>query len=166
MVRTIPLAPLLALALAGCSASARDYPSLAPRPIERRPDVTPETPAPVATPDAGLDSTLAGIDKDLQAAASAFTPATDKTSALVASAATAGAGSVAWLDAQAALADLDGDRAQSAAALARLDELSIARAEALQPAYPALETLRKRAEAQVDSESATIAAMQKQLPGG
>ena len=162
----IPLAALLPLlALAACATGGGDYPSLAPRPIERQADVTPEKPAPVATPDAELDSTLAGIDKDLKAADVAFAPAEDKARGLVSAAAAAGVGSDAWLDAQTALAELDGDRAQSTAALARLDELAIARARALQPAYPALQALHDRGETQVASESAAIAELQKQLPG-
>jgi hypothetical protein len=165
MVRALLAAPLLLLALAACASGGGDYPSLAPRPIERRPDIVPERPAPVATPDAALDATLAEIDKNLTAAADAFAPTADRTRALVAAATKAGVGSDAWLDAQTALAELDGDRAQSTAALTRLDELAIARARALQPAYPALEALHDRGEAQVADESATIAGLQKQLPG-
>lgn len=165
MIRAAFAAPLLLLVLSACSGQNGFYPSLAPRPIERQPDVIPEKTAPAATPDAELDSTLAGIDKDLKNAADAFTPAAEKARSLVDAAATAGVGSEAWLDAQTALADLDGDRAQSTAALARLDELAIARAKALQPAYPTLQALHDRGEAQVASESATIAELQRQLPG-
>ena len=164
MIRAALAVPLLLLALAACSTGAT-YPSLAPRPIERQLDVVPETPVAIATPDAGLDATLATIDKDLQTAATAFAPAADKARALVAAARSAGAGSDAWLDAQVALADLDGSRTQSTAALSQLDTLAIARSTALQPAYPALDALHDRGVAQVASESATIAALQKQLPG-
>ena len=78
----------------------------------------------------------------------------------VSAAATAGVGSDAWLDAQTALAELDGYRAESTAAVSTLDELAIARASNAQPAYPALDSVHQQGEAQVAAESETIATAQ------
>lgn len=161
------LVPLAALALlAGCAQQGSDFPSLAPRPIERMGEApTTPAPAPVATPDAGLDERLATLAKQLSAADSAFTAAVPRTRDLVTAAASSGIGSDAWLDAQTALAELDGIRAESTAAMSALDELAIARANALEPAYPALDSLHDKGEAQVAAESATIADLQKRIPG-
>jgi len=157
--------PLLALAcLASCAGQGGDFPSLAPRPIEQMSDTPPDRPVAVATPDAALDARLADVAKELASADQAFAPAARKAGGLVAAAHNAGVGSEAWLDAQTALADLDGIRAESTAALSTLDELAIGRARALEPAYPVLESLHHQAESQVASESAAIAGLQKQLP--
>jgi hypothetical protein len=162
-----PLAPLLIAAapLAACAQQGGDFPSLAPRPIERMSLAPPSRPAPVATPDAALDAKIAAIEKQLAEAAAGFDPAADHARGLVTAARSAGVGSGMWLDAQTALAELDGIRAQSTAAMSALDELAIARAGALQPPYPTLEALHARGNAQVDRESATIAELQGQLPG-
>ncbi|MGN6279245.1 MAG: hypothetical protein ACTHM8_11055 [Sphingomonas sp.] len=159
------LLPLALLSLASCASQGGDFPSLAPRPIEQMGDTVPDRPTPAATPDAGLDAQIADFAKQLDAADQAFSPAAGKASNLVAAARNAGVGSTAWLDAQTALADLDGIRAESTAAMSALDELSIARASKLEPAYPGLESLHEKGEAQVSAESNTIAGLQKQLPG-
>jgi len=161
------LAPLLiaAASLAGCAQQGGDFPSLAPRPIEQMSLTPPSRPAPVATPDAALDAKIAALGKQLDDAAAAFGPAADHAHTLVSAARSSGIGSGEWLDAQTALAELDGIRAQSTAAMSALDELAIGRASALQPPYPALEALHARGNAQVDQESVTIAELQGQLPG-
>ena len=134
-------------------------------PVERIGEETPPRPAPVATPDAALDAQIAQLQADLAGAAKAFEPAARHASTLVTTARTAGIGSGAWLDAQTALAELDGIRAESTAAMSALDELAIGRAGALVPAYPALDALHDKGEAQVADETATIAGLQQQLPG-
>jgi hypothetical protein len=151
--------------LAGCAGGNGAFPSLAPRPIERIGEETPPRPAPTATPDAALDARLTRLQADLAGAARAFEPAAAHARTLVAAARSAGIGSDAWLDAQTALAELDGIRAESTAAMGALDELAIDRATALAPAYPALDSLHDKGEAQVADETATIAALQQQLPG-
>jgi hypothetical protein len=158
--------PLIAAALAGCTQTGGDFPSLAPRPIEQMSDAPPERPTPVATPDAALDGQIATLAKQLADAATAFDPAAGRARALVTDARSSGVGSGPWLDAQTALAELDGIRAESTAALSALDELAIGRARQLEPAYPALEALHDKGETQAAAESATIADLQKQLPGG
>jgi hypothetical protein len=165
MTRRPALACLSLLALSACAAPNGKYPSLAPRPIEQRSDAPPaETPV-EAAPDPALDARLASFNADLASAASDFATAADRAKELVAAAAQAGVGSDPWLDAQTALAELDGDRARSAATLSQLDALAIERASKLQPPYPALTALDDAGQAQADSETATIAALQKLLPG-
>jgi len=157
---------LVPLALAGgCAANGGGYPSLAPRPIERASEAVPSRSAPVATPDAALDAKIDSLAKRLAEADAAFRPAAGHTRDLIAAAKSAGIGSGAWLDAQTALADLDGYRAESTAVMSALDELAIDRAQKLEPPYPALESLHERGNAQVDAESAAIADLQRQLPG-
>jgi hypothetical protein len=163
-----PLAPLsiVAATLAACTAQGGDFPSLAPRPIEKASETPPVHPAPLVTPDAELDARIATLAKQFADADAAFGPAVDRTRALVEAARNAGVGSGPWLDGQTALAELDGIRAQSTAAMSALDELAIARAAKLLPAYPALDTLHDKGSAQAAAESATIAGLQKELPGG
>ncbi|TPG43223.1 hypothetical protein EAH79_05330 [Sphingomonas koreensis] len=165
MNRAAPLACLSLFALAACASDGGGYPSLAPRPIESRSDALPPAPAAVATPDAGLDKTLASLGADLDSTGRHFDTAATAAKRLVAAARASGVGSDAWLDAQTALAELDGARADSVATLSTLDELAIDRANKLQPIYPALETLHAAAQRQTDDETARIAALQKQLPG-
>ena len=155
-----------ALLIAGCAQQGGDFPSLAPRPIEKMSD-TPAAarPAPVATPDAALDGQIAATAKQLSDADAAFGAALARTRELVSAARSSGIGSDAWLDAQTALADLDGIRAESTAAMSTLDELAIDRASKLEPAYPALDSLHDKGDAQVAAESDAIATLQKQLPG-
>lgn len=166
-MRTVFALLLIAAApLAACAQHGGDFPSLAPRPIEQMSLTPPSRPTPVATPDAALDARIAALGKQLGDAAAAFGPAADHARSLAAAARSAGVGSGPWLDAQTALAELDGIRAQSTAAMSALDEMAIARASRLQPPYPALETLHARGNAQVDRESTVIAELQGQLPGG
>lgn len=161
----LPALLIVAAALAGCAQENGDFPSLAPRPIEQMSDAPPERPTPVATPDAALDAQIATLTKQLADAAAAFEPAAGHARDLVRAARSSGVGSGPWLDAQTALAELDGIRAESTAAMSALDELAIDRAGKLEPAYPALEALHDKGDAQVTAESAAIADLQKQLPG-
>lgn len=165
MHRALFLAPALLALLAGCAAQQGDYPSLAPRAIEQADGNVVERPAPVATPDAALDARIAELTGQLADAAAQFAPAADKARALLSAAQASGVGSADWLDAQIALAELDGYRARSTATLSALDELAIARARDLKPDYPALATARTQGEAQVQAENETIADLQKRLPG-
>lgn len=167
MIRPPAALPIfvLALSLAGCAQQGGDFPSLAPRPVESMSDTPPVRPVATATPDAALDSQIGALSKQLADADTAFATAAPKTSSLVHAARAAGVGSTPWLDAQTALAELDGIRAESTAAMSALDELAIGRASKLEPAYPALDALHDKGQAQVDAESDMIAKLQKQLPG-
>ena len=140
MTRPIALL-LLPAVLAGCTADLAGYPSLAPRPVEKTGFDEPVTapPAPVAV-DAALDTRLADIERQRVAAAARFDAAAGRAEALADAARGSRAGSEAWLDAQTALAALDGARAEHRTALGMIEDLAAARAEALEPAYPGIET--------------------------
>jgi len=166
MRRSLAALSIAAAMLSACAQDGGNFPSLAPRPIEQASDVAPARPAPAATPDTALDEQIAALARQLSAAADAFDPAAQHARGLVAAARSSGVGSEPWLDAQTALAELDGVRAESTAAMSALDELAIDRARRLEPAYPALEALHDKGEAQVTAESAAIADLQKQLPEG
>lgn len=150
--------------LSGCASDQDSYPSLAPRAIEQRSDAVMPAPSVSMAPDPALDAQIAKMTAALAEQARTFDTAAASTKALVAAARKAGIGSGPWLDAQTALAELDGIRARSAATLSDVDALAIARASALKPAYPGLDALDASAQAQVGQETATIAALQKQLP--
>ncbi|MEH3047586.1 hypothetical protein [Sphingomonas adhaesiva] len=150
--------PLLALstavAAAGCSADTAGYPSLAPRPAEtigfEEPAAPP--PAPVQA-DPVLDARVAAAVAKRTAAARAFDTGADRAEAQARAARGASVGSDRWLDAQAALAELDSLRAAHGDALGPLEDLAAERAVALQPAYPALE--RALAEARTAAATQT-----------
>lgn len=159
------LACLTLIAASGCAADDTHYPSLLPRAIEKRSDAEPvEMPA-VATPDAALDAKLNAAKGSLASTASDFAAGAERARTLAKAAKNAGVGSEPWLDAQTALAALDGFRAQSLSTLTELDQLAIDRAAKLLPAYPALDTQRAAAQAQVDSETKAIGELQRQIPG-
>jgi len=154
-----------AIGMAGCAAPNPRFPSLLPRPGETR-DEAERPAAPVApVADAALDARLAALDKTLSDAAGGFPALADKARATVARARGAGTGSDAWLAAQSLLADLDLLRAQSLTALADLDRIVIDRGVADLPAYPGIEPLRARAEAQAKSQGDVIDQLQDQLAG-
>lgn len=150
--------------LASCAQETATFPSLAPRPIEQTETRVLPRPMPLATPDSGLDRQLSTITKQLADADSTFAATANRVASLTDAARAAGVGSAAWLDAQAALADLDAIHAQSTAALSALDALAIARASKLEPAYPSLTTLQNRGATQAEQESSAIAELQKRLP--
>jgi len=156
----------IGLLLAGCAAQdTAHYPSLLPRPIESRSNAEPVAPPPaVATPDAPTDAKLATLQKTLGESATAFTPAADRAEQAAQAAKGQPAGSEAWINAETALAELDGYRATTSATLTDIEEMAIDRAAAMQPAYPAIEALRIAADAQLSAQSARIAAIQAMLP--
>jgi hypothetical protein len=157
-----------ALLSTGCAEQrVSRYPSLQPRPIERRSDAEPvAAAATAAVPDATLDATLAGYDRTLATTDTAFTPAADAAERAVRAARGDAAGGERWITAQTALAKLDGFRATTSSAVTDLDELAIGRARDAKPPYPALDALHARGEAQVTAEVNRIAAIQAMLPGG
>jgi hypothetical protein len=162
---------LLALSVTLLSACVEQrvsrYPSLQPRPIERRSDAEPvAAAATVAAPDAALDATLGGYDKTLATADAGFTPAADVAERAVRAARGDSPGGERWITAQTALAKLDGFRATTSTAVTDLDEMAIARARDGKPPYPALDALHGRGEAQLTAEVNRIAAIQALLPGG
>ena len=130
---------LSAAVLTGCAQSPDRYPSLLPRPIESQSLAEPERPVPVATPDVALDAKIAEISASMAANARAFAAAAQDAEAKIAVARGLPEGSDPWLDAQTALATLDTFREPALTAQTELEELAIARGQAGQPPYPALD---------------------------
>lgn len=166
------MTPMLAVAalslIAGCKAPGDDgYPSLLPRPIEKRGFADPAPrPAPVATPDAALDGEVARAKGALAKAGSAFAAKAGEAERLAARARGASAGSEPWIAAQVALADLDTLRGGTAGALADIEKLAIDRAAAGKPPYPALEALLADARAQNQREIERINRIEGSMPRG
>ena len=164
MKQRLSLAILLLFA-AGCADhGATRYPSLLPRPIESRSDAEPDVVPATAAPDSALDSSLAEFKASLERVAGAFAPAADRAEQAARGARDDGVGSERWIGAQTELAQLDGYRADTSAILNDLEQLAIARAAELKPAYPSLEAARGTAEAQLAAQTARIAAIQAMLP--
>lgn len=163
----LPILLSLVLALPACARSDGAYPSLAQRPAELRGFAEPEAPpAPPVATDPVLDArvtearrslatVVAGFDRDVATARTAGARAGARTK-----------GSDAWLDAQTALAGLDDWRAQASSIATDADALASTRASALLPPYPAVETLRRDASAEVNRQDAAIRQFAASLPGG
>lgn len=163
----LAIALILAGALTGCAAqTSTRYPSLLPRPIESRSDAEPDVVIAVAVADPATDSTLADVRQTLDKTKESFA-STAKTAERLADAARgAPAGSERWIAAQTALAELDGYRATTSAALTDLDSLAIARAADGKPEYPGIASLRGAAQAAFDAQSAQIGEISARLPAG
>ena len=158
----ILLCPLL---LAACAqTTSTQFPSLLPRAIETRSDAEPVVATPVATPDPALDATIAEKARALDTGKSAFAGAATRAESLARAARGAAVGSERWLDAQTALAELDSYRAGISGLVTDLDELLVARAADGQADYPALQTARDAAQAELDAETAKITTLQAALP--
>ena len=155
-----------ALTASGCAEQrAMHYPSLLPRPIESRSDAEPPA-APVATaePDPALDKRIADTVASLDGAKKDFAIGAAKAEALAKAAQGQPVGSDRWLNAQSALAELDVFRATASAALTELEDAAMARAAEGKPPYPALETARAAAQAELDMETAKIGKIQASMP--
>jgi len=164
MKRTLSLT-CLAL-LCGCAEQATGhYPSLLPRPIEATSVAEPESPPPApVVADPALDAKLATMKAALAESVAAFNPAAERAERAAMAAKGLPAGSEGWITAQSALAELDGYRADTSAKVTDIEDLAIGRAVAGQPDYPGIETLRTEANAQLQAQSARIAAIQATLP--
>lgn len=163
MVRIPLIALLLATGLAGCTDTRGKYPSLLPRNVEKQSMAEPERPVAVATPDAALDKqiadTMAEIDKD----SAAFTAAAQSAEARIAVARGLPQGSDGWLDAQAALSDVEAAQAPLGSTVADLERLAIDRGTAGQPPYPALDAAIAKARDIADAQAARHAALEAAL---
>ncbi|MGJ3646839.1 hypothetical protein ACLB0R_00005 [Sphingomonas sp. GlSt437] len=154
----------VALSLAAACADTRHhYPSLLPRPIEQREDLEPVRPHPALVPDPALDTQVTSEEHTLAAITARADPLIERATAAVAAAQGAKPGSDAWLEAQRALSALVSPRTDLADLAARLDDTSIERAHKGQAAYPALEGLRARVEAELTRVSAKIDDLSNQL---
>lgn len=158
MIRTISALLIPILLSGGCARDDGAYPSLALRAIEKlgfdEPDAPPPVPV-VADPELDVDVAAAGARLDK--AEADFTGALGGVEAAARAARGAAAGSEAWITAQTALAELDGTRAEVSEVLSNLDDLAIARAATLAPAYPALEAARVRVRAELARQQGAIA---------
>lgn len=164
MIRLSCALSAVAILLAACATNAVDAPSLLPRANEKLSFDEPAA-APVAVaPDPALDDTIADASQKLATNATEFAIAATKAENLIGAAKGAAPGSDPWLDAQVALAALDDHRATSLAILSDLDDHAIAHGATGAPAYPALDSLRAEAQAQVTTETARIAALSARLP--
>ncbi|WP_156818831.1 hypothetical protein [Sphingomonas sp. Mn802worker] len=144
--RLLPLLCAALVPLAGCAVPEGPYPSLAPRPVEKLGFAEPAPPAPAPVrPDPALDARLADNARERAAAVAAFDIGASRAERLARAARGAKAGSEPWLDAQTALAELDTLRARHQDALSVLEDMASMRAQALEPAYPALEAALKTA---------------------
>jgi len=151
---------LMALAAVpvGCARPEGAFPSLEHRPAEGRGFAEPAAPpaAPTAA-DPALDARVRTIGGALDASARAFDAAAVRARAAAGRARGARAGSEAWVVAQSALAELDSIRADASAAATDADEAALARAAGAAGPYPALETLRARAAAEVERQERATA---------
>ncbi|QIG80629.1 hypothetical protein G5C33_13115 [Sphingosinithalassobacter tenebrarum] len=154
-----------ATALAGCADGTDRYPSLLPRDIEDQSLAEPKVPAPVATPDAALDTRIAELREQVDMAITAFDTAARGAESKVAVAAGTATGSDLWLDAQAALGILDSARGQTLDAAVTLDSLAIQRGLDGKPPYPALQTASETANAAAERQRTRIEALERRLAG-
>lgn len=151
------LAPLALAALAACSTTPGDYPSLAIRDAERvrgtlqppPPYIPPPTPAPV------LDR-VAQLRAEAASAHSSFLNEATGARRAVSAARGAGVGSESWAQAQVALASLEAARSRAMVALADLDRIYVdAAVEATE--LDRITAAREEVIAMVEAEDATIA---------
>lgn len=163
--RAFASALFAAAMLAGCAREDAAYPSLAVRAAERQgfaePAVAP--PAPLVA-DPALDARLAELAGRLNAIVKGYDADAARARAAVGSSGARKVGSEGWIAAQGALAALDDWRAQAGGLASELDALARERAETIGAAYPALDALRQRADAESTREAAEIEAIGSALP--
>jgi hypothetical protein len=165
MVRMSLIALLLVTGAAGCTDTGGKYPSLLPREIEKQSLAEPERPVAIATPDAALDKQIADLDAEVDKASTDFTAAAQSAEARIAVARGLPQGSDGWLDAQAALSEVEAAQAPLASTLADLQRLAIDRGTAGLPPYPALDTAIAKAGALTDAQAARHAALEAAAGG-
>jgi hypothetical protein len=135
---SVSLVPLALVLLLGACASAKDYPSLARRPVERMTGssevVAPEaTPRPLAPLSPELTTRLAQLVDQARGADQRFAARRDGATRLISAGSGAAPGSDGWSAASIALGELESARSDAMVALTELDDLytneSIAAAE-------------------------------------
>lgn len=151
--------------LAGCAAGdAGRYPSLLPRAIEQRGEAEPAQPEPAAVvADPALDTRLAEQRSLLARQTAQFASLERRAAPLARVAQRQAVGSEAWIAAQAALAELDGARADTSALVADLEAMAIERGTSGAADYPAIGTLHDEAAAQLARETGRISQLQGML---
>ena len=119
----------LSLIVVGCTTPARP-PSLLPRSIESRAEAPPPPPAAIPVPvDAATAAKLAALVAEANAGDADFTKADQSGARAIAVARNAPDGSEAWIDGELVQSVLQVARQRSAAALAEIDALAIARGQ-------------------------------------
>lgn len=165
MISHRPLAFSLLLPLAACAAGAdADYPSLAPRAIEQRPEAVEEAPpAPPPAADATLSADLQRLLGEARAGDTAFTQALPTAERAVSAAGRAAPASEVWVSAQQQLAVLEAARAATAAALEEIDSRFIASATGTASGIAEIEAARAEVEAMTTRQTEKLAALQGRL---
>lgn len=158
-----PILLLLLLTLPGCVDNRASIPSLLPRDVERRDDLEPTRPTPVAKPDAALDTLVAEKAQLLSAATAAFDAGAVLAKPAIDAGQRADVGSDAWLDAQKALGEMDAAHSMLTSIIADLDRVAIDRANDGMPDYPSLAALRANAQRHAEQQEQIIAAAQAQI---
>ncbi len=154
---------LLALSVAGCAESTDKYPSLAPRPIEKRSDAETVVPTPEATPDPALDARLATMAAKVAQLDADFTAGAAKADAAAKAPGAQATGSDQWLAAQTSLAEIEALRGDMSGTVSDIERMVTDRGEAGQPPYPALDGLRAKAQDQLDAATARVSAIKASL---
>jgi len=157
-------APLTAALLTGCVSARQNYPSLAPRAVEKLGFAEPVVPVVEAAPDPALDARIAAKRTELTRIAQGFATAAATTDRAARAARGQSVGSDAWLDAQSNLAGLDDWRAQTSSLVTDIEQMIAERAAALAPVYAPLIALRDAAVAEAATQSDTIDRIQTTLP--
>ncbi|MET3826806.1 MULTISPECIES: hypothetical protein [Sphingomonas] len=152
------------LVTGGCTTPrSAEFPSLLPRAIESRSDAEPVAPVMIVETEPATDATLVDLEKAIDTAAKTFDAAADDADRNAKAAQGDAVGSDRWIAAQTALGQLDGLRATTSSAITDLDELALTRAAAGKPDYPAIATLRQKAQAALQKQAARIQEIQARL---
>jgi len=123
---------LLFVALGGCAMEKGDFPSLAPRPIEKRgEDIATKPPTPAGQADAALLAKIAQLRAQIDAGNKSFSDMLPRVTQAVNAGRSAAGGSEKWVVAQQMLSGLESARAPTVTALAELDSLYLAQIGAI-----------------------------------
>ncbi len=152
------------LATAACSKDTTVYPSLGIRPAESIGFAEPEVKTVVAKPDPVLDTDIARYEGRRVAVAAGFAKASVSAERSARAGRGQPVGSETWLTAQTDLAQLDDWRAQASLLVTDIERRATDRAAKLEPAYPALDAVRERTQADSDRIGETIGRIQATLP--
>ena len=164
-MRSSPALLAAALLLAGCARDDAAYPSLAVRAAEGQGFAEPKVaPAAPVVADPALEAQLTTLAARLADIAKGYDADAARARTAAGRAGARTVGSEAWGAAQGAVAALDDWRAQAGGLATELDALARDRAESVGTAYPALDALRERAEAESAREATGIEEIGAALP--
>ncbi|PTQ09816.1 hypothetical protein CLG96_11605 [Sphingomonas oleivorans] len=152
-------------ALSACSGSLADYPSLAPRPIEKSANAPEPAPPPLPTAaDPALAARIAPIVAAAQKGHADFIAERSAAESAIVRARGASSESEAWVAAQQALSSLDTARGVVQSAAADMDTLRRDQAGAAPPDLAALQAAADQIAAFQTEEDAAVAALAARLP--